>query len=214
MHQLLAGTLDRVIGEIKEIQADAPRSNGLHRAPLVADDRLPHAQGLDGPEGSRRPEDARATGARTRCRWPTWTKPEHVQILETWMKSYRPEELFDETGRLMPELAELAPKGEKPHERQPARQRRPAAEGPQAARLPRLRRRGAQPRRRRRRGDAGHGQVPPRRDEAEPRQQATSASSARTRPTPTAGRTCSKSPTAPGWPRRCPTTTTSTRTAA
>ena len=40
-------------------------------------------------------------------------KPGHVQILETWMKSYKPEELFDETGRLIPELAELPPQGEK-----------------------------------------------------------------------------------------------------
>ena len=38
-------------------------------------------------------------------------KPEHIRILESWMKSYRPEELFDKDGRLMPELAELAPKG-------------------------------------------------------------------------------------------------------
>ena len=38
-------------------------------------------------------------------------KPEHVKILEEWMKSYRPDELFDDQGKLMPELAELAPKG-------------------------------------------------------------------------------------------------------
>ena len=50
--------------------------------------------------------------------------PGHVQLLEQWMKSYRPEELFDEAGRLRPELAELAPEGDAPHERQPARQRR------------------------------------------------------------------------------------------
>ena len=37
--------------------------------------------------------------------------PDHVQQLESWMKSYKPEELFDENGRLMPELAELAPQG-------------------------------------------------------------------------------------------------------
>jgi xylulose-5-phosphate/fructose-6-phosphate phosphoketolase len=39
--------------------------------------------------------------------------PGHVQILEKWMKSYKPEELFDRTGRLIPELAELPPEGEK-----------------------------------------------------------------------------------------------------
>src|SRR2546426_5760300 len=41
------------------------------------------------------------------------TNPEHLAILERWMRSYRPEELFDETGRLRAELAELAPKGER-----------------------------------------------------------------------------------------------------
>ena len=39
------------------------------------------------------------------------TNPDHLKILEEWMKSYRPEELFDENGKFIPELAELAPKG-------------------------------------------------------------------------------------------------------
>ena len=41
------------------------------------------------------------------------TNPEHLKLLEDWLRSYRPEELFDERGRLKPELAELAPKGER-----------------------------------------------------------------------------------------------------
>ena len=41
------------------------------------------------------------------------THPEHLKLLEDWLRSYRPEELFDEQGRLKPELAELAPKGER-----------------------------------------------------------------------------------------------------
>ncbi len=40
-------------------------------------------------------------------------KPEHLQLLEEWMRSYRPEELFDEAGRLRPEIAALAPEGER-----------------------------------------------------------------------------------------------------
>ena len=40
-------------------------------------------------------------------------KPEHVRILEEWMKSYRPAELFDDSGRLRPEIAELAPTGDR-----------------------------------------------------------------------------------------------------
>ena len=63
-------------------------------------------------------------------------KPEHVKILEKWMKSYQPEELFDKTGRLKPELAELAAEGRPSHERQSARQRRPAAQRPATAGLP------------------------------------------------------------------------------
>ena len=66
-------------------------------------------------------------------------KPDHVRILEEWMKSYRPEELFDETGRLRPEIAELAPRGEPAHERQPAHQWRLAPAGSAAAGFPRLR---------------------------------------------------------------------------
>ena len=38
-------------------------------------------------------------------------KPEHIEVLEAWLKSYRPEELFDESGKLLPELAALAPVG-------------------------------------------------------------------------------------------------------
>ena len=41
------------------------------------------------------------------------THPEHLKLLEDWLRSYRPEELFDAQGRLKPELAELAPKGER-----------------------------------------------------------------------------------------------------
>ena len=57
---------------------------------------------------------SKARSVRTRCRSPTRpTHPEHLKLLEDWLRSYRPEELFDEQGRLKPELAELAPKGER-----------------------------------------------------------------------------------------------------
>ena len=57
---------------------------------------------------------SKARFARTRCRCPTLpTHPEHLKLLEDWLRSYRPEELFDEQGRLKPELAALAPKGER-----------------------------------------------------------------------------------------------------
>ena len=69
--------------------------------------------------------------------------PSICKLLEEWMKSYRPEELFDERGRLRPELAELAPKGDRRMGANPARQRRHAAARSAAARFPRLRRRRA-----------------------------------------------------------------------
>ena len=50
--------------------------------------------------------------------------PANLQLLEDWLRSYKPEELFDADGRLLPELKALAPAGHAPHERQPARQRR------------------------------------------------------------------------------------------
>ena len=53
----------------------------------------------------------KATGARIKCRWGRCTRTRtHVRILEEWMKSYRPAELFDDNGRLRSELAELAPR--------------------------------------------------------------------------------------------------------
>ena len=72
--------------------------------------------------------------------------PGHVKLLEKWMRSYRPQELFDETGRLVSELAELAPARRAPDERQSARQRRPAAARPAPAGFPRLRGEGAKAR--------------------------------------------------------------------
>jgi xylulose-5-phosphate/fructose-6-phosphate phosphoketolase len=111
MHQLLARTLDLVIGEIKSIQADA-RKNGFRKRP-----RWPMIV-FRSPKGWTGPKEV--DGLKTEGYWRShqvpiadMAKPGHVQILETWMKSYKPEELFDRTGRLIPELAELPPKSEK-----------------------------------------------------------------------------------------------------
>ena len=109
VHQQLADVLDTVVGRD---QADLGRRPHQRRreAAGLADDRLPHAQGLDLPAGDRRQE------VRGLLAQPPGADGRHGQarahqILEQWMKSYRPEELFDATGRLKPELAELAPKG-------------------------------------------------------------------------------------------------------
>jgi xylulose-5-phosphate/fructose-6-phosphate phosphoketolase len=111
MHELMALTLDLVIGEIKDIQADA-RKNGFRKRPLWPMIVFKSPKGWTGPK--------EVDGQKTEGSWRSHQvpmadmgKPGHVQILETWMKSYRPEELFDKSGRLIPELAELPPKGEK-----------------------------------------------------------------------------------------------------
>ena len=65
--------------------------------------------------------------------------PEHLRLLEEWLRSTSPSELFDDTGRLRPEVAALAPDGGSPHGRQPPRQRRPAHPAARPARLPGLR---------------------------------------------------------------------------
>jgi xylulose-5-phosphate/fructose-6-phosphate phosphoketolase len=111
MHQLLARTLDVVIGEIKAIQSEA-RTNGSIKRP-----RWPMIV-FKSPKGWTGPKEV--DGLKTEDHWRShqvpmsdMAKPGHVQVLESWMKSYRPEELFDGTGRLIPELAELPPKGQK-----------------------------------------------------------------------------------------------------
>ena len=90
---------------------------------------------------------------------------EHIKLLEEWMHSYRPEELFDEAGALRPELADAGARRQAADGGQPARERRSAAARPRAAGFPRLRGGGRRPGTRRRRVDQGHGPIP-RRDHA------------------------------------------------
>ncbi len=162
-------TLDTVIDEIRAIQ-HAARRDGVRRTPALADDRAAHAQGLDRAEGGRRQEEPKASGARTRCRWPTWpTTRSTLRLLEQWMQSYRPEELFDEHGAPRAEIAALAPQGARRMGANPHANGGLAAEGSALARLPRQRRRRAAARRGDRRSDARHGRLPARRDEAQPR---------------------------------------------
>jgi len=111
MHPLMAQTLDRVIAEIKAIQYQARVEGNLERPrwPMII---LRSPKGWTGP--------AYVDGKKTEDYWrshqvpfsDTATNPEHITLLEAWMKSYKPEELFDETGKLIPELAALAPMGE------------------------------------------------------------------------------------------------------
>ncbi len=110
MHQLMAETLDTVISEIRAIQHEArTKRNGQRpRWPMII---------LRTPKGWTGPKEV--DGQKTEGYWRSHQvplsemakKPNHVKLLEQWMKSYRPEELFDEIGKLIPGLAELAPKG-------------------------------------------------------------------------------------------------------
>jgi xylulose-5-phosphate/fructose-6-phosphate phosphoketolase len=110
MHQLMAATMDTLLSDIKRIQHDARVHGFTHREPwpMIV---LRSPKGWTGPkfvdgkqtEGSFRSHQVPITGFAD--------NPGHVAVLEQWMKSYRPEELFDENGTLMPEIAHIAPEG-------------------------------------------------------------------------------------------------------
>jgi xylulose-5-phosphate/fructose-6-phosphate phosphoketolase len=109
MHQLMAATLDRVIAEIRQIQSDA-RTNGFTERPRWPMIVFRTPKGWTGPkEVDGKPVEG--TFRAHQVPMGDMDRPEHLKLLEQWMKSYRPEELFDDGGRLRAELAELAPKG-------------------------------------------------------------------------------------------------------
>lgn len=112
MHQKMAALLDQVIEEIKKIKENAARNTSTTRPqwPMII---LKSPKGWTGPkfvdglpvEGHFRSHQVPLPDAAN--------NQEHLKQLETWFKSYKPEELFDDQGRFLPELAELAPKGER-----------------------------------------------------------------------------------------------------
>lgn len=114
MHQKMAATLDTIIADIKNIQHEA-RTNSKGKTlrprwPMII---------LRSPKGWTGPKEV--DGKKAEDYWRSHqvpfsdmaSKPAHLTLLEDWMKSYKPEELFDDNGTLKPELAELAPKGER-----------------------------------------------------------------------------------------------------
>jgi xylulose-5-phosphate/fructose-6-phosphate phosphoketolase len=110
MHVQMAETLDRALDDIRQIQADARNRGFTRRArwPMIV---LRSPKGWTGParvdgvpiEGTFRAHQVPLTDFAAR--------PEHVALLDAWMRSYRPEELFDEDGALRAEIAALAPAG-------------------------------------------------------------------------------------------------------
>jgi xylulose-5-phosphate/fructose-6-phosphate phosphoketolase len=109
MHQLMAATLDAVLADIRKIQ-ESPRVHGFKERPRWPMIILRSPKGWTGPnvvDGKQ----VEGTFRAHQVPMGDMKHPGHVKILEKWMKSYRPQELFDKTGKLRPELAELAPKG-------------------------------------------------------------------------------------------------------
>ena len=112
MHEAMAATLDRCVEEIRRIQ-EAARVHGNTERPRWPMIVLNSPKGWTGPkvvdgkqvEGTFRSHQVPISNFAR--------QPEHLQLLEDWLKSYRPEELFDEGGRFKPELAALAPMGER-----------------------------------------------------------------------------------------------------
>jgi xylulose-5-phosphate/fructose-6-phosphate phosphoketolase len=111
MHEQMAAALDEVIGEIRAIQGRARAGEPVERPrwPMIV---LVTPKGWTGPkevdgepaEGTWRSHQVPLAGLAD--------NPEHLRALEQWMRSYRPEELFDTDGALRPELAALAPEGD------------------------------------------------------------------------------------------------------
>ena len=110
MHQEMAGTLEACILEIRRIQQDARSNDRAARArwPMIV---LRSPKGWTGPkevdgrkvEGSWRSHQVPFAGVRE--------NPAHLKVLEEWLRNYRPQDLFDESGRLAPELKALSPIG-------------------------------------------------------------------------------------------------------
>ncbi len=111
MHGRMAATLDVAVAEIQRIQHDA-RKNGFKKRPRWPMIILRSPKGWTGP-GIVDGKQAEGTFRSHQVPMGEMSHPGHVKILEKWMKSYNPRELFDETGRLLPELAELAPRGDR-----------------------------------------------------------------------------------------------------
>ena len=109
VHQLMAQTLETVIGEIKDIQREA-RTKGVTQLPEWPMIVLRTPKGWTGPQ--------EVDGHKVEGFWrahqvpfEVHENPAHLKLLQGWMRSYRPEELFDENGKLISELKELAPTG-------------------------------------------------------------------------------------------------------
>jgi xylulose-5-phosphate/fructose-6-phosphate phosphoketolase len=112
MHQLMAATLDVVIKEIQAIQQEA-RSSGVAKRPMWPMIVLRSPKGWTGPDEV---DGKKAEGFWRSHQVPMAdiiNNPAHLHLLEDWLRSYKPEELFDEKGTFLRELKDIAPKGDR-----------------------------------------------------------------------------------------------------
>src|SRR5262249_20172918 len=110
MHQAMAATLEHCVGEIRAIQEDARQTGVIRRPPwpMIV---------LRSPKGSTAPHEV--DGHRIEGFWRAHQvpiadvreSPAHQKIVEQWLRSYGPDKLFDQAGRLIPELRDLPPWG-------------------------------------------------------------------------------------------------------
>jgi xylulose-5-phosphate/fructose-6-phosphate phosphoketolase len=109
VHQAMAASLDAVVDDITAIQREA-RRKGFRKRPTWPMIVLVTPKGWTGP---REVDGKQVEGTFRAHQVPMgdMDRPGHIRILERWMKSYEPEQLFDRTGALRPELADLAPRG-------------------------------------------------------------------------------------------------------
>jgi xylulose-5-phosphate/fructose-6-phosphate phosphoketolase len=110
MHQKMAEALDRALDTISRVQSEA-RAQGFQKRPLWPMIVLRTPKGWTGPKQV----DGRAVEGTWRAHQvpiSAMDRPEHVALLEAWMKSYRPTELFDDEGRPRRQIIDIAPQGE------------------------------------------------------------------------------------------------------
>lgn len=112
MHQAMAAALDKAVLAIRKIQRKARRKNDATRPrwPMIV---LRSPKGWTGPKEVDGVQNEGSFHSHQIPLLPDAAHPDHLALLESWLKSYKPEELFDEQGRLLPDLSELAPKGDR-----------------------------------------------------------------------------------------------------
>src|SRR5574337_888613 len=113
MHEAMASALDQAVAEIKAIQREAREQGNRKRArwPMLV---LRSPKGWTGPKVvDGLPVEGTFRAHQVPIAVSAATPAEHLRQLEAWLKRYRPEELFDAAGRLRPELAALAPVGQR-----------------------------------------------------------------------------------------------------